>query len=130
MKRILVFFAAGCLGALVNSLALWQLGELGVTRFLGVSIAPTLSSAWLYPRIVWGGIWGLIFLLPLFNANPLAKGTLLSIFPTIIQLFVVFPYKAHKGIAGMALGTLTPVVVVFLNWLWGIVTAYTIKLSK
>ncbi|MGD9310945.1 MAG: hypothetical protein PVG51_17510, partial [Desulfosarcina sp.] len=61
MKKLLVCFSAGCLGALANSLVLWQFGELGLARLFGVAMAPSLSAGWLYPRIVWGGIWGLLF---------------------------------------------------------------------
>ena len=57
MKKVLIFFAAGCLGALANSLAVWLFGDLGITKLLGVSISPSLTAGWLYPRIVWGGIW-------------------------------------------------------------------------
>jgi hypothetical protein len=60
MKNLLICFSAGCLGALINSLVAWQFGEQGITRWIGVSMAPALTPAWLYPRIVWGGIWGLM----------------------------------------------------------------------
>ena len=130
MKRVLIFFAAGCLGAFANSLVVWLFGDLGITKSLGVSISPALTSSWLYPRIVWGGIWGLLFFLPLFNSKPCSKGTILSLFPTIVQLFIVFPYKAKKGIAGIELGIFTPVLVVVFNWIWGVVTSLTIKYSK
>ena len=130
MKRVLIFFAAGCLGAFANSLVVWLFGDLGITKSLGVSISPALTSSWLYPRIVWGGIWGLLFFLPLFNSKPFSKGTILSLFPTIVQLFIVFPYKAKKGIAGIELGIFTPVLVVVFNWIWGVVTSLTIKYSK
>ncbi|GAA6167969.1 hypothetical protein [Sessilibacter corallicola] len=130
MKKLLVFFAAGCLGALANSLAVWLFGKYGITTGLGVSIAPSLSPAWLYPRIVWGGIWGLLFILPMMNSRPMIKGTILSLFPTIIQLFVVFPYKADKGIAGLELGLYTPLFVVFFNWVWGVVAALTIRFAR
>jgi len=130
MKKLLVFFAAGCLGALANSIALWLLGNFGVTREMHIAMAPRLTPIWLYPRIVWGGIWGLAFVLPMLDSKLLLKGGLLSIFPTLVQLFFIFPFKAHKGIAGMELGMLTPVLVIFLNWVWGFVTALTIKLAK
>jgi hypothetical protein len=45
-------------------------------------------------------------------------------------LFIVFPLKAHKGIAGVDLGHLTPLLVLFFNWVWGFVTAVTIKLAR
>ena len=130
MKKLLLFFAAGCLGALANSIAVWQFGQLGITSAYGVSIAPSLSPAWLYPRIVWGGIWGFLFILPILQSRLLLKGSILSLFPTAVMLFIVFPYQANKGIAGIELGLMTPVFVIFFNWVWGIITAITIKYAK
>lgn len=66
----------------------------------------------------------------MLDAKLLLKGAVLSLFPTAIQLFVIFPLKAHKGIAGLELGVFTPVLVFFFNWVWGFVTAVTIKLGK
>ena len=129
MKKILIFFAAGCLGALANSITAWLFGDLGITSSFGVSILPSLTPAWLYPRIVWGGLWGFLFFLPMLNSKLLMKGTVLSLFPTAVQLFVVFP-KAHKGMAGLGLGLYTPLFVLFFNLVWGVVTALTIKLQK
>ena len=126
----MIYFAAGCLGALANSLFLWLAGEYGITKALGVSIAPALTPAWLYPRIVWGGLWGFLFLLPLKNASLMLKGSILSLFPTAVQLFIVFPYQANKGMGGLELGLLTPLLVVVVNWVWGIVTAATIKYAR
>lgn len=130
MKKLLVFFSAGCLGALANSIAVWLFGKYGITTSFGVSISPSLFPGWLYPRIVWGGLWGLLFILPFLKSRLLLKGTILSLFPTAVQLFVIFPYKAHKGIAGIDLGLYTPVFVLFFNWVWGVVTALAIRLSK
>lgn len=130
MKKMLMYFAAGSLGALANSLVLWQLGQLGITGALHVAIAPSLSAAWLYPRIVWGGLWGLLFILPFLQSRLVFKGAVLSLLPSIVQLFVVFPFKAHKGIGGIELGLLTPLVVLMVNWVWGVVTGLTIKLAR
>uniref|UniRef100_UPI0035697D9F hypothetical protein n=1 Tax=Desulfosarcina sp. TaxID=2027861 RepID=UPI0035697D9F len=85
---------------------------------------------WLYPRIVWGGIWGLLFVLPLLNSRFLLKGTLLSLLPTAVQLFFIFPYQANKGLAGLSLGMWTPAFVLVYNWVWGVVAATSIKFSK
>ena len=130
MRKILICFAAGCLGGLINSLAVSFVGDIGIAKSLGVHIAPVLTPAWLYPRIVWGGIWGFVFLLPVLKSWPLVKGTLVSLCPTFVQLFIVFPYKTNKGMAGLELGLLTPVFVLVYNWIWGIVTAFTIKFSR
>lgn len=130
MNTLLVCFSAGCIGALANSLLVWGVGELGITTAAGVHIAPSLTPAWLYPRIVWGGIWGLLFLLPLYPYRWLLKGSVLSLVPTLVQLFVIFPYKAHKGIAGIELGLITPLFVLLFNWVWGVVTALSIRAGR
>jgi hypothetical protein len=130
MKKILICFAAGCLGALVNSLVVWASGDYGITKHFGVAIAPALKLSWLYSRIVWGGLWGLIFVLPFLNSKLIAKGAVISIFPTLVQFLVIYPLKAGKGYFGMDLGMYTPVFVVIFNLIWGVVTALTIKYSR
>jgi hypothetical protein len=120
-------FAAGCLGALLNSLAVWIFGELGITAALGVKIAPQLSPAFLYPRLVWGGIWGLLFLLPLMQRRIFSRGLIFSLGPTLVQLFFVFPVKANKGAMGLDLGLLTPLFVVVFNAIWGWTAAIWLK---
>jgi hypothetical protein len=96
---------------------------------LGVSLAPGLSPEWLYPRIVWGGLWGLAFILPFMNSRLIGKGLVLSLLPTIFMLFVAFPHS-RAGLMGLGFGTLTPVFVVFFNMVWGFVAGFTIKSSK
>ena len=126
-RKTSLVFAAGCLGGLINSLAVWVFGELRISAALGVHIAPELTAAWLYPRLVWGGIWGLLFLLPLMKTSIFARGLIFSIGPTLVQLFVVFPMKAHKGTLGLDLGLLTPLLVVVFNAIWGWSTAIWLK---
>ena len=123
-------FAAGCLGGLVNSLALWASGMYGITEAIGVKIAPQLTAAWLYPRIVWGGIWGFLFLLPLLRRKFLIQGLIYSLGPTLVQLFVVFPMKANKGVMGLDLGDLTPLAVVVFNAVWGVTAAFWLRWTK
>jgi hypothetical protein len=130
LKKLSIVFSAGALGGLVNSLTVWIFGRLGITKAFGVAIAPAFTPKWLYPRVVWGGIWGLLFLLPVFKNHPFLQGLIFSLGPTLIQLFVVFPEKAHKGIMGLELGTLTPLFVLFFNAVWGVVAAYWIKASR
>ncbi len=123
-------FAAGCFGGLINSLAVWLSGHYHITYLLGVKLSPSLSLPWLYPRIVWGGIWGFIFLLPLRGGYTIRNGFLLSLGPTLVQLLVVFPYKAHQGLLGLDLGTLTPLFVLIFNAFWGIAAALWLKMAR
>jgi hypothetical protein len=126
-KKLSLVFAAGCLGGLLNSLAVWIFGVIGITSALGVKIAPPLSAPWLYPRIVWGGIWGLLFLLPLMRKRFLYRGLIFSLGPTIVQLFIVFPVKANNGIMGFDLGLLTPLFVFVFNAIWGLTAAIWLR---
>lgn len=130
MKNLLMCFAAGAVGGLATGLVTWVFGDLGMTKMLGVSLAPALSPQLLYPKIVWGGIWGLLFVLPFMKSRLVAKGLALSIFPTVVQLFFVFPRHLHKGMLGIDLGALTPVCIVFFNMVWGFVTGLTLKAGK
>lgn len=126
-KKTTLVFAAGCLGGLVNSLAVWIFGNMGIPSALGVKLAPALSAAWLYPRIVWGGLWGLLFLLPVTPARIFLRGFIFSIGPSLVQLFVIFPLKAHKGAMGLDLGALTPAFVLFYNAIWGVTTSIWLR---
>ena len=82
MRSYLLSYAAGNVGGLLNSLALWLAGSYGLTAALGVSIAPSLSPEWLYPRLVWGGLWGLLFAMPLLAQHWLRRALLLSLLPS------------------------------------------------
>lgn len=130
MKTLLVCFAAGALGALVNSLALWQAGQLGIAHWARVAMAPALSAGWLYPRIVWGGLFGVLFALPFLKSRVLLKGTLLSLVPTAFLLFYLYPLKWHRGMLGMNLGMWTPAYVLVANWIWGVATALALRFAK
>ena len=128
IAKLSLGFAAGALGGLATALTIWLFGLLGITPALGVSIAPSIGPSFLYGPIIWGGIWGWIFLTPLAAGLPLfARGLLLSLGPSLVQCFVVFPFKLDAGVLGLAVGTLTPLFVLVFNAVWGLVTAATLR---
>ena len=123
-RDLALAFSAGSLGGLANSLVVWLFGALSVTAALGVSLAPDLTPGWLYPRLVWGGLWAVLFVLPILERSSWwARGLAFSLGPTAVQLFIVFPFQAVKGILGLDLGLLTPIFVILLNAVWGLVAA-------
>ena len=129
-RTLSLVFAAGCVGAVANSLLVYLFGDLGINAALGVKIAPGLTPAWLYPRVVWGGLWGFLFLLPIFRSSLLARGLLFSLGPSLVMFFVVFPLKAKKGMFGLELGNITPVLVLFFNAVWGVTAAIWLRFSR
>ena len=127
MKNLSLVFTAGLFGGLVNCLIVWLFGKLGIPQALGVQIAPPLTTAFIYPELVWGGLWGLLFLIPLGRLSFPVKGLLISLLPSMVQLFWVFPFIARKGILGLQLGALTPLVVLIYTALWGIPAGLWLK---
>lgn len=127
LSRASVVFAAGCLGAVANSLLVWAFGAIGVTQALGVGIAPALTPEWLYPRIVWGGLWGFLFLTARPGWSWWTQGLLFSLGPTAVQFLLVFPLTTPAGLAGLGLGAATPFFVLLFNAAWGLVAALWLR---
>ncbi|WP_020674960.1 hypothetical protein [Geopsychrobacter electrodiphilus] len=121
-----VCFVSGLLGGLMCSLFLWMIGNWGILSLLNVQMAPELTARWLYPRLVWGGLWAIpyFFSVSLSRARRhwVRKGLYFSLLPTLYMLFIVFPSHLGKGQAGLELGMLTPAVVIVTNLVWGFST--------
>jgi hypothetical protein len=128
-RTLSLAFAAGVFGGLVNSAAAWACGAFGLSRALGIAFAPDFTPAWLYPRLVWGGLWGLLFALPLARPRGLAKGLALGLAPAAAQLFVVLPQRG-SGLLGLELGALTPLLVLVLTGVWGVASAFWLRLVR
>ena len=129
--KILLVILAGLLGGLVNSLGIWGSGALGINQALGFNFAPALTIPWLLPRLISSGLWGLLFLLPFWRDNNdlLEKGTLLSIAPLTMMLFMVFP-KMGAGLLGLKLGATAPIFALFFTIVWGMTAAFFLKMAN
>lgn len=122
-RNLAVVYTGGAIGGLVSSLAVWLCGVYDVTARLGVEMHSTFTPAWLYPRLVWGGIFGLLFLLPYKDRSIFVRGLLYSLVPSLVQLFYVFPFQRDLGWFGVQLGSWTFLFVFLFNAVWGLVTA-------
>lgn len=129
-RNLSIAFAAGALGALANSIAVWLAGDAGVMAALGVNATPHLTAGWLYPRIAWGGLWGFLLVLPILERAWFLRGLLVGLAPTAFLLFYFFPERTTAGMLGLGLGTLTPLVVVVANSIWGVVAAGWYRLAR
>ncbi len=107
IARLSAAFTAGTVGAVVNSLAVQLAGR------LQPGAAPPFSAAWLYPRLVWGGLWGLLFLAPVLPGRPLLRGAIASLAPTLARLTVFAPPDAVPDARLILLTAL-------FNAVWGI----------
>ena len=127
-----VCFSGGLLGGLFSSLAVWLVVELQLPRLAQVTLQPDFTPAWLYPRLVWGGIWGLVYFLTVGGRSArshwIRKGLWMALVPSAVQLFYVFPYTTPHGMLGTKLGTLMPAFVLIFNLVWGFFTGLFTRL--
>ena len=81
-----------------------------------------------YTRLVWGGIFGLLFCLPLMAGSVVKRGLVFGIVSALVQLLIVFPLIEHQQVLGLNYGYTTPFFVVLLNAIWGMTTALWLKM--
>jgi hypothetical protein len=118
-RRATLAFAAGTLGALVLCLFVWALIALHITAAVGLSLPPDINDmtkVWLYKQMVWGGIWGFIFLLP-WRPGWWLRGLVYGLGPSLVTLFVLLPPPARENIALV-------VLVLVANSVWGLVASW------
>jgi len=70
-----------------------------------------------------------LFLLPIYASSIFARSFVIALIPTLITLFVFFPFYEGKGVAGLSLGILTPFLVFFFFWVWSLTAAISLRVS-
>ncbi|MBI4082417.1 MAG: hypothetical protein HY423_07375 [Candidatus Lambdaproteobacteria bacterium] len=123
-------FAAGALAGFLLSLVIWLAGLFGLFLMLGIGFIPQLTPGWMYQRVAWGGLWGLLFATPLLaSLKPWRRGLVLSLFPAAAALLIFNPYKDGLGFFGLAMGPAWPFIVLFFNLLWGAMAGLWLQMS-
>ena len=84
-------FTGGAIGGFVDSVNIWMMGKSGISDMIGLTMKPAFTAPWLYQRMVWGGLWMLLLMLPLLRKRVLLRGCLLSLLPSTMMLFLVLP---------------------------------------
>lgn len=122
LRNLSAAFTGGVIGGLLSSLLFWELGRDGVLSWMGIALRPALSLAWLYPRLIVGGLWGLLLILPLLPGRPASRGLLWSLAPSAYVLLHLMP-RAGKGLLGLGYGALTPALILLIYAIWGVSAA-------
>jgi hypothetical protein len=123
LKNLSLIFAAGCFGGLVKGIVAWFCGTIGINALLGSQMAPQLTSQWVYSHAVWGGIWALLFLLPIRGWSLYSLGIIYSLPQSLVALLIMFP-KMNRGLLGLQLGYSTPILIIVFGFAWGLATAF------
>ncbi len=116
-------FAAGAIGGFLQSMVILLTGKIGLFALLQLPLSFDFNLVWIYQRITWGGLWGLLFLIPLMrNAPQWQRGLFFGLAPALASLLVFLPFKDAQGFFGLNLGIMMPVVVVAFGLVWGAIT--------
>jgi len=130
LKKLGLTFAGGCLGGITSTALNIAFGLINFPSSVGIAYAQDANIADLYAGVILGGVWGCIFLIPILNSAWILKGVVLSLIPTLTQLLVILPMKGSGALFNIDFGTLTPVYILFLNLVWGLVTAGFLEYTK
>jgi hypothetical protein len=122
LKKISGAFTGGAIGGFVDSFNIWLMGVSGLSDLIGIGMKPEFKAPWLYERMVWGGLWMLLLIVPVLKSRVILRGMILSLFPSAMMLFIVLP-SMGKGMWGLGFGILMPAVVIGLNFIYGAIAA-------
>ena len=127
-RDLSISFSGGALAGAINAIAFWCIVFYGVADMLHVSLYVPIThdgmKAMLYRQIVWGGLWGLLFGLPLLDKmHWFKRGLIIGLLPSVVVLFFIFPVVLSAGVFGTDYGAFTFVIVLAVNWLWGLIAA-------
>ena len=124
-RQATLAFAAGALGGLVLFVFFWVISTIGIPQAIGSNFTANVTKAYLYDLITWGGIWGFIFLVP-WKQSWWARGLVFSVAPSLAAFVIFFP-RTPAGLFRLGLGALTPLLVLVLNGVWGLATAWWLE---
>jgi len=123
LRDLALCFAAGAAGGAAKGLLIWGCSYFAIAATLAGYLAGALYPPGLYARVVWGGLYGFLFLLPPARGSLWASALLWGGVASLLQL-AVLPLLAHNSphlAPALVLSTLV------LNSVWGCVTAVLLR---
>ena len=122
-RAVALCFAAGAAAGFLKCVAAWLALRYGVAAQFGAHVAGSLAPAAIYPRVVIGGLWGLLFLLPMARNSVLVSGLLWGVVVAAAEL-VLFPLIGGRT---PALLNMTALFALLLWLLWGVLDALLLR---
>jgi hypothetical protein len=123
-RKLPIVFSSGAFGGFVEALAFYIFSLAGIVTMFGMPAAPGWKPEMIYRPVVWGGLWGIAFIIPFLDELYILKGIVLSLLPTLAAWFIFIPRRmpanTHLGIKSLLLITV-------LNAIWGVATVLLTK---
>ncbi len=122
LREMALCFSAGGVGALAKTGAIWLCGYFSITSFAS-HLAGAQYPSGVYARIVWGGIFAFLFLLPV-RGSWVERGLILGLVAAVLQVIAV-PLMEHGN---MHFALMPLLSVLALSCIWGLATAIALHL--
>ena len=120
LAGVFLAFSSGAVAGFFQTLAIWICGQLGLFGLLRVALEVPFSLELFYRRVTWGGMWGLLFLIPLLPlARHLHRGLLLGLIPALASMLYFQPILNGHEFFALNLGYMMPVITVGFGLVWG-----------
>lgn len=123
-RKLPIVFASGAFGGFVEALTYYIFSLTGIVTLFGMPAVSGWKPEMVYRPVVWGGLWGIVFFIPLLDEIYILKGVILSLLPTLAAWFIFIPARMpvnmRPGLRGLLL-------IIVQNAIWGIVTVLLIK---
>ena len=126
LRELALCFAAGAAGGFVKGLLVWGCNYYAASAVIGAYLASALHPGGIYPRVVWGGLYGFLFLLPPARGSLLMSGLLWGGVASLLQL-AILPLLMRGGLHGSLTLILATLV---LNSIWGCATALLLRWTR
>ncbi|MDJ0893634.1 MAG: hypothetical protein QNJ92_00715 [Alphaproteobacteria bacterium] len=124
LQKLSLGFTAGALGAVANVVFVWLVVSAGIAAAAGITLpGPPPLPGFLYKQIVWGGLWGFLFVAPILSRSWWQRGLVVGLLASLVALFVFIP-QTPLGTAGLNAGAMFPVLVLLANSVWGLAAAW------
>ncbi|MGH7006356.1 MAG: hypothetical protein ACREIP_20615 [Alphaproteobacteria bacterium] len=117
LRLLTLGFGAGAFGACVLVLVAYLLARFGVPEQLGITFPPRPMPAALYQAVVWGGIWGLLLVVPVMNRLWWLKGIIIGALATVALLLYFAPPLRDGPMMRL-------LYVLVLNAFWGVAAGF------
>ena len=115
-KKLSLAFAAGCVGTMVFYAGLRLGMAVGVIKGPPGVMTTLASLGFLYKQIVWGGIWGFAFVIPVLTKMWWARGLIVGLLASLAAFFIFRPAPPPLPFIIIAL--------VLNMGFWGLAAAY------
>lgn len=87
LRRLSWAYLAGCVGTLGFFVGLYIGLKTGVMKPPEQALAMLTSKGFFYKQVVWGGVWGWLFVIPLFKRQWWIRGPIVGALATAAALF-------------------------------------------